>query len=727
MRDRKKAQALAKALVSKMTIEERASQLKYDAPPIERLGIPAYNWWNEALHGVARAGTATMFPQPVAMASMFDEEMIRKIGDVVSTEARAKYNEAFKHGDHDIYKGLTFWSPNINLIRDPRWGRGQEAYSEDPYLTARMGVAYIKGLQGDGEYMKVAACAKHFAVHSGPEKERHEFDAVVSEKDLWETYLPAFEAAVKEGEVESVMGAYNRTLGEPCCGSALLMKKILRGKWGFEGHYVSDCWAIADFHNHHHVTATAAESAALAIKMGCDVNCGNTYLHLLRALQDGLITEEEITTAAERLFTTRFLLGEFDENCPYNVINYDVVECKEHLALSEEAARRSVVLLKNDGILPLHKERLRTIGVIGPNANDRMSLIGNYHGTASRYITVLEGIQDYVGDDVRVLYAQGCHLHQDREEGLALPNDRIAEAVTVAEHSDVVVLVTGLNENLEGEEMHQSTMGDPGALLSKLSPAARSEILDAVSKLENEGTSGDKPDLLLPEPQRRLMEALAETGKPVILVNMTGSAMDLRFADRHFSAVLQGWYPGARGGKAIAELLFGKYSPSGKLPITFYNSADDLPAFTDYAMENRTYRYFAGDVLYPFGFGLTYGKTQVTDASLREDGDTLVITAALQNGDRPVDEVVEVYIRHHESKLAVRNHSLCGFQPVSLKAGEKKTVEITVPKTALEVVDEHGRRCIDSRSFTLFVGLSQPDAKSCALMGAAPVQLPFHI
>ena len=413
MRDRKKAQALAHELVSKMTIEERASQLKFDAPPVERLGVPAYNWWNEALHGVARAGTATMFPQPVAMASMFDPEMIRKIGDVVATEARAKYNEASKHGDRDIYKGLTFWSPNINLFRDPRWGRGQETYSEDPYLTARLGVAYIKGLQGDGKYLKVAACAKHYAVHSGPEAIRHEFDAEVSRKDLWETYLPAFEAAVKEGEVEAVMGAYNRTLGEPCCGSDLLIRKILRGKWGFQGHFVSDCWAISDFHLHHHITTTAPESAALAIKMGCDVNCGNTYLHLLRALEGGLITEDDITTAAERLFTTRFMLGEFDENCEYNSIPYEVVECPEHLALSEEAARRSVVLLKNDGILPLDKAKIKTIGVIGPNANDRMALIGNYHGTASRYITVLEGIQDYVGDDVRVLYAEGCHLYKD--------------------------------------------------------------------------------------------------------------------------------------------------------------------------------------------------------------------------------------------------------------------------------------------------------------------------
>ena len=699
MQDRKEARAKAKALVAQMTVEEKASQLKYDAPAIERLGVPAYNWWNEALHGVARAGTATMFPQPVAMASMFDEDAMQKIGDVVSTEARAKYNEAVKHGDHDIYKGLTFWSPNINLFRDPRWGRGQETYSEDPYLTARLGVAYIKGLQGDGEYLKVAACAKHFAVHSGPEALRHEFDAEVSRKDLWETYLPAFEAAVKEGGVESVMGAYNRTLGEPCCGSDLLMRKILRGKWGFEGHYVSDCWAIADFHNHHHITATAPESAALALKMGCDVNCGNTYLHLLQALEAGLITEDDITAAAERLFTTRFLLGEFDENCAYNAIPYETVECSEHLALSEEAARRSVVLLKNDGLLPLNLEKIRTIGVIGPNANDRMALIGNYHGTASRYITVLEGIQDYVGDRARVLYAEGCHLYRDRVEGLAQPGDRLAEAQTVAEHSDVVVLVVGLNENLEGEEMHES----------------------------NAGGSGDKADLLLPAPQRKLMEVIAGTGKPVVLVNMTGSAMDLRFADAHFSAVVQGWYPGARGGKAIAELLFGKYSPSGKLPVTFYNSADDLPAFTDYAMENRTYRYFTGDVLYPFGFGLTYGRTAVTAASAEKAEGGWRVMASLEHSGAAGGDVVEVYIRDNESKFAVRNHSLCAFKPVSFSGDETKTVELFVPDRALEIVDDSGERRVDSRSFTLYVGVSQPDARSCALTGTRPAEIALQL
>lgn len=412
MRDRERAKAAARELVAKMTLEERASQLRYDAPPIKRLGIPAYNWWNEALHGVARAGVATSFPQAIGMAAAFDEGLLEKVGDAVSTEARAKYNESSRRGDRDIYKGLTFWSPNINIFRDPRWGRGHETYGEDPYLTSRLGVAYVKGLQGNGEYLKTAACAKHYAVHSGPEGLRHQFDARAGKKDLYETYLPAFEACVKEAGVEAVMGAYNRTNGEPCCGSKTLIQDILRGDWRFEGHFVSDCWAIKDFHMNHGVTDTAEESAAMALKAGCDVNCGSTYLHILKAYQDGLVTEEDITRAAQRLFTTRFLLGCFDET-EFDRIPYEAVECPEHLKLAQKMAEESMVLLKNDGILPLKKDEIRTIGVIGPNADSRAALIGNYHGTSSRYITLLEGIQDEVGSDIRVYYSEGCHLFRE--------------------------------------------------------------------------------------------------------------------------------------------------------------------------------------------------------------------------------------------------------------------------------------------------------------------------
>ena len=493
MRDRERARRRAKELVSRMTVEEKASQLRYDAPAIPRLGIPAYNWWNEGLHGVARAGTATSFPQAIGMAATFDKELLKKMGDVVATEGRAKYNTLGALGDHDIYKGLTFWSPNVNIFRDPRWGRGHETYGEDPYLTGELGEAFVEGLQGDGEYMKAAACAKHYAVHSGPEALRHHFNAEVSNKDLRETYLPAFEKLVKKAGVEAVMGAYNRTNGEPCCASRLLMDEILRGEWGFEGHYVSDCWAIRDFHTNHMVTSSAEESAAMALKAGCDLNCGNTYLYILKAYQDGLVTEEEITRAAERLFTTRFLLGLFDKT-EYDGIGYEKIECREHLEAADRATAESAVLLKNDGILPLKKENLKAIGVIGPNADSRSALIGNYHGTSSRYITVLEGIEDEAGEDIRVYYSDGCHLYKDKVEGLALRQDRLSEAVAVAERSDVVILCVGLDETLEGEE------GDTG----------------------NSYASGDKTDLLLPQPQRELMEAVIKTGKPVIVVNMIG-------------------------------------------------------------------------------------------------------------------------------------------------------------------------------------------------------------
>ena len=479
MYGREEARVKAKELVSKMTLEEKASQLRYDAPAIDRLGIPAYNWWNEALHGVARAGSATSFPQAIGMAAAFDDALLEQVADAVSTEGRAKYNAYASEEDRDIYKGLTFWSPNVNIFRDPRWGRGHETYGEDPYLSGRLGVAYVKGLQGQGEVMKTAACAKHFAVHSGPEAIRHEFDAVANPKDMRETYLPAFEALVTEAGVESVMGAYNRTNGEPCCGSKTLLTDILRGEWGFEGHVVSDCWAIRDFHEHHMVTDTAEESAALALKNGCDINCGNTYIHMMEAYSQGLVTEEDITIACERAFTTRYMLG-LMEGSEFDQIPYEKVECEEHLALSEKISAESMVLLKNNGILPLDKKALKTVGVVGPNANSRVALIGNYHGTASRYITVLEGLQDALEPATRVLYSEGSHLFKDRVEHLGLADDRVKEAVIVAKHSDVVIACVGLDETLEGEE------GDTG----------------------NSYASGDKNDLELPSSQRKMLNAL---------------------------------------------------------------------------------------------------------------------------------------------------------------------------------------------------------------------------
>ena len=571
-------------------------------------------------------------------------------------------------------------------------------------------MAYVEGLQGteetEGEkkeYLKTAACAKHFAVHSGPEGVRHEFNAVAGKKDMYETYLPAFEACVKEGNVEAVMGAYNRTNGEPCCGSNTLIREILRGEWGFRGHFVSDCWAIKDFHEHHCVTKTPEESAAMALKAGCDVNCGVTYLHLLKAHAQGLVTEEEITQAAERLFTTRYLLGCFDRN-EYDDIPYEVVECREHLELAQKIAREGMVLLKNDGTLPLKKDRLKTIGVIGPNADSRRALVGNYHGTSSRYITMLEGIQDAAGEEVRVLYSEGCHLYKDRVEGLAWRQDRISEALTVAEHSDVVVLCLGLDETLEGEE------GDTG----------------------NNYASGDKVDLQLPESQRELLEAVAGCGRPVVLCVLAGSAVDLSFADEHVNAILQVWYPGARGGKAAADILFGTCSPSGKLPVTFYRDLDGFPAFEDYSMKGRTYRYLEKAPLYPFGYGLTYGRVAVKSASLadasvsgRAEADRdIAVKAVLENaGEYDTDEVLQAYIHAEDSAFAPLHPSLCAFARVSLKAGETREVSLTVPASALTIVDEEGRRYVDGKRFSLYVGTSQPDDRSAALTGMRPVKI----
>lgn len=678
--DRAAARQKATRLVEMMTVEERASQLRYDAPAIKRLGIPAYNWWGEGLHGVARAGIATIFPQAIAVAAMFDEEMTHKIADAVATEGRAKYNEFSREGDRDIYKGLTFWSPNVNIFRDPRWGRGHETFGEDPYLTSRLGVSFVKGLQGDGEHLKVAACAKHFAVHSGPEALRHEFNAVSSEKDLRETYLPAFEACVKEGKVEAVMGAYNRYDGEPCCANTYLMQEILRGEWGFEGHFVSDCWAIRDFHENHMVTSTATESAALALTKGCDLNCGNTYLYILKAYEQGLVTKEQITEAAIRLFTTRYLLG-MDEETEYDGIPYETVECRQHLELAVEAARNSMVLLKNDGILPLNKKQGTRIAVIGPNADSRRALVGNYHGTSAHYTTILEGIRKTAPEGTEIFYGEGCHLFEDRVEHLAQPGDRLAEARIAVRHSDVVVLCLGLDETLEGEE------GDTG----------------------NSYASGDKEDLRLPASQRQLMEEILSLGKPVIVCNMTGSAVDLQLAQEKANAVIQAWYPGAAGGTAFAQLLFGEYAPSGKLPVTFYRDLASLPAFEDYSMKGRTYRYLEEEPLYPFGFGLTYGKITLSEAEVE---DRMVWVTAYNEGERILQEVVQVYVNPVDSPDRVTNYSLCGFKRITLLPGEKKRIALKLSGYTYQCVDETGAYVDNASKYELYIGTSQPDARS---------------
>ena len=666
----------AKELVSQMTAEEKCSQLKYDSPAIERLGIPAYNWWNEGLHGVARAGTATMFPQAIGMAAAFDTEMMHRIGTAVSLEARAKYNYASAEGDRDIYKGLTLWSPNVNIFRDPRWGRGHETYGEDPYLAAELGVNFVKGIQGDGEHLRAAACAKHFAVHSGPEALRHEFNAEVNQKDLAETYLYAFEKLVKSG-VAGVMGAYNRVNGEPACANKKLMKKLY-GEWEFGGYFVSDCWAISDFHTHHMVTGTAAESAAMAVKAGCDINCGNTYIHLMAALEQGLIEEADIDRAVEKAMEIRLRLGMLEET-EYDNIPFDVIDCPEHNALSLEAAEKSMVLLKNRAFLPLDKHRVKSIAVIGPNADSRAALYGNYQGTASRYVTFLEGIEDAFGG--RVYYAEGCHLFKDRVEGLALPADRISEAVAAAKNADVSVLCLGLDASLEGEE------GDAG----------------------NAYASGDKTDLRLPEPQRLLLKSVLDVGKPVVVVLAAGSSLNIE--DDRPAALIQAWYPGSKGGKALAEILFGEVSPSGKLPVTFYESAEALPGFCDYSMAQRTYKNVKGNVLYPFGFGLTYSSMYVKSA--RYEGGEVVCTAE-NIGDTDTGEVLEVYSRSM-SAFAPKNPALCGFARIFLKAGESAEFHVKLSEDAFTDVDDNGVRGVHSEEYLLYVGFSQPDEKSEAL------------
>lgn len=689
-----------KDLVSRMTLEEKASQLRYNAPAIKRLGIPFYNWWNEALHGVARAGAATVFPQPIGLAASFHDEFLEEIGDITATEGRAKYNEQQRQGDRGLYKGITFWSPNINLFRDPRWGRGHETYGEDPYLTSRMGVAYIKGLQGEGKRLKSAACVKHFAAHSGPEKGRHSFNSVVSEKDLAESYFPAFEACVKEAKVEGAMGGYNRLNGEAACGSYHLIQEILREKWGFDGYYVSDCGAIKDFHMNHMITKTPAQSAALAIKSGCDLNCGAVYLHVLQAYEEGLVTEEEIDRAVTHVMMTRMRLGMFDASTEYDEIPYEANDSREHHEAALKAAEESMVLLKNDGILPLKKEKLKTVAVIGPNADSREILKGNYNGTATEQYTILEGLRQELGDQVRIFYSEGCHLYRENVEALAEGDDRISEAVSMAQRSDVVFLCLGLDARLEGEE------GDAN----------------------NSYAGADKKDLEFPDSQKHLMEAVCAVGKPVIFLISTGSAMNLSYAREKGNAILQTWYPGQMGGIAAANLLFGKTVPSGKLPVTFYAPTQKLPDFENYSMENRTYRFMEGEALYPFGYGLSYGSFSYRDLWV-ETGDwdkkeKVKVKIKVKNTSSwDCWETVEIYVKLMGSPLAVPNYSLVQFQKVYLKAGEERALTLEVKTQYFQVVGQSGERKWDNTKTVIYAGTSQPDERSIFLTGQRPLAL----
>ena len=813
-------------LVSRMTLDEKVSQMMNAAPAIPRLGIAQYDWWNEALHGVAFSGIATVFPQAIGLGATFDPPLVNRVATVISDEARAKYHEAQRRGNHDRFYGLTFWSPNINIFRDPRWGRGQETYGEDPYLTSRLGVAFVKGLQGDDpKYLKVVSTPKHYAVHSGPEPERHRFDAAASERDMRETYWPAFRATVMEARAASVMCAYNRINGEPACANTHLLGDMLRGEWGFDGYVVSDCGAIDDIYMRHNFVKTAEAASALAVKRGTDLECGDSYKALVNAVKQGLISEGEIDRALKRLFAIRFRLGMFDppELVPYAKIPFSANDAPEHRQLALEAARESIVLLKNDNnTLPLRKD-LKSIAVIGPNADDVQVLLGNYNGTPSRATTPLAGIRSLVSPDTKVLHAVGTTLTEvsavpvpainlrgpNGEPGLkaeyfanktlagapvvtrvdpdvnfdwgllspapgipvddfsarwtgklvattngkyrlgAIADDGVrvyldgkliaedwtdhapatvtgevtleagksydikmeyyeskigavarlawqppvvqtgspyAEAVEAAKQADAVVMVMGLSSRLEGEEMNVTEPGFHG---------------------------GDRVSIDLPVRQQRLLESVAATGKPVVLVLLSGSALAVNWANKHVAAIVQAWYPGEEGGAAIAEVLFGDYNPGGRLPVTFYKSVDQLPAFDNYQMDGRTYRFFKGEPLYPFGYGLSYTRFKYSAFSVSSariaPTESVTVSATVENaGTREGDEVVQVYVTDLAASVRVPIRSLAGVERVHLKPGERRVVKFTLEPRQLAVITDDGRTVVEPGGFKVTIGGKQP-------------------
>ena len=810
-------------LISRMTLAEKISQMVHTAPAIERLGIPAYNWWNECLHGVARAGIATVFPQAIGLAATWDPDLIHKAATIISDEARAKHHEWLRLGIRQIYAGLTFWSPNVNLFRDPRWGRGQETYGEDPYLTSRLGVAFVRGLQGDDPlHPKVVATAKHFAVHSGPESERHRFDARVSERDLRETYLRAFEALVKEARVQSVMGAYNRTNGEACCASPTLLERILRDEWGFSGYVTSDCWAIDDLFGGHALVGSPAEAAAMAVKAGCDLECGCVYQALGEAVERNLVDEKAIDRSLGRLFAARFRLGMFDppENVPYAQIPFAVNDSLEHRAVALETSRESIVLLKNDGLLPLSKD-LGSVAVVGPNADDLWALLGNYNGTPARPVTVLEGIRGKLGPSARLYHAQGCELALRVPPLVPIPSDCLrplapdalgkragltaecygsssfergpAETRTddtvdfawkgrsdtfsvrwagylvppttgtyrlgVTGHSYYRLLLDG-QEIVTYRGIHHPTQRtrevaleagrlyplgleyandglDPQAHLlwsvpgvdyqrEALEVAGKADVVIAVLGLspwlegeempvDVEGfRGGDRTDIALPRPQEELLRKLRALGKPLVLVLLGGSALAVTWADEHVSAILEGWYPGQAGGKAIADVLFGDHNPAGRLPVTFYRSLDQLPPFEDYAMVGRTYRYLSDKPLYPFGHGLSYTRFEYSGLRVAERVDAsgeLAVSFDLANaGERAGDEVAQLYLRYLDSRVARPIKELAAFQRVRLAPGEARSLAFRVPASQLAYWDG-GRFVVEPGRVEVMVGASSEDIR----------------
>jgi len=690
-------EARTSILVSKMTLEEKISQLGNNAPAIPRLGVLEYNWWNECLHGVARAGTATVFPQAIGMAATFNPNLINDVAVVISDEARAKHHEALRNNDYSQYKGLTFWSPNINIFRDPRWGRGHETYGEDPYLTGQIGTQFVKGLQGnDPKYLKLVATAKHFAVHSGPESERHFFNANVNQRDLWETYLPAFKDLVVGANVYSVMGAYNRVNGESASASNYLLQEILRDKWGFNGYVVSDCGAINDIHANHKIVKTPEESAALGVITGCDLNCGGIYQRYLQeSVTLGLISEKEIDIAVYRLFLARMKLGMFDpaEIVSYAQIPFDINNSQKHDELSLKTAQSSMTLLKNNGVLPIDINKINKIAVVGPNADNINALLGNYHGTPSSPVTFINGLNDYVGKRAEITYSIGVDLVKDGADGSNLLSDSIIKDVKKA---DLAIFVGGLDATWEGEEM-------PGGI--------------NVDGFYN----GDRTRIEMPEIQQKAIKAMIDTGTPVVLVLMAGSSIALSGLEKELDAILMAWYPGQRGGDATTSVLFGDYNPGGKLPVTFYSSTSELPDFKDYNMQagkGFTYRYYKGEALYPFGHGLSYTNFKysklTTDKTNINEKENFKISFNVKNiGDYDGDEVVQVYIKDLESKLKMPIKQLRSFKRVSLNKGDEKTIEFELnPMNDLRYYDPIKQRyLVDKGSFEIQVGSSSQDIR----------------
>ncbi|MFN8412053.1 MAG: glycoside hydrolase family 3 C-terminal domain-containing protein [Anaerolineales bacterium] len=690
-----------KDLIGRMTLEEKVGLMNHPAHGIPRLNIPAYNYWSEALHGVARNGRATVFPQAIGMAATWDKDLILKVATAISDEGRAKYHAALKRNGYTAqYQGLTFWSPNVNIFRDPRWGRGQETWGEDPFFTGEMASMFVKGLQGDDpKYLKAAACAKHYAVHSGPEKDRHTFNAIVTKRELYDTYLPAFKKLVTEAKVESVMGAYNRTLNEVCCASELLLDTILRGEWGFDGHVVSDCMALSDFHLHHKVTEDAADSAALALKYGCDLGCDHVFSEIPTAIERGDTTEELVNRALERTFKTRFKLGMFDpdEEVPYASISTDVVACEEHRQLAYQAATESVVLLKNkDNILPI-KPSTKKIFVTGPTAASMEVLLGNYYGFNDKMITLLEGITGRIPEGMGMEYTSGAMLKHPRE----IKN---TWAAGMAQTADFAIVCAGFNSFLEGEE------GE-----SLLSPA-----------------NGDRDSISLPQSQIDYIKELSIHGVKIVLVLTGGSPIALGEIEDMVDAILFVWYPGMEGGRAVADVLFGDISPAGKLPLTFPKSLDQLPPFEDYSMNGRTYRYMTKEPLYPFGFGLSYSKFEYSDLQLDKTtlklGDSLNISLTLRNsGASDSAEVAQLYLSDLQASSIVPIHHLIGFERVTLKAGESQIVKFTITPEMMSFYNDEGKLTLEPGQFRLEVGGCSPSKRGQDLGAPQPVTTLFEL